>query len=180
MISVLPFSRSFKTFQFFSTVSCNDNKWKDLWIFLLFRFIWATPCENVSSGVSGQRRPRSTCTSVQSDQGLQCLLIESLDTTECMKVEKRLEWYFAHAQMIWTCPLCACSKAFICLIQPIYSWLSLSRPCLSRITAYLKVKILSLLKHGNLTTGKKILWKRGEIAPKEQFLLFSTIFSIYL
>ena len=24
----------------------------------------------------------------------------------------------------------------------------------------------------------KILWKRGEIAPKEQFLLFSTIFSI--
>ena len=30
--------------------------------------------------------------------------------------------------------------------------------------------------------GNKILWKRGEIAlnPKEQFLLFSTIFSIYL
>ena len=26
----------------------------------------------------------------------------------------------------------------------------------------------------------KILWKRGEIAPEEQFLLFSTIFSIYL
>ena len=24
----------------------------------------------------------------------------------------------------------------------------------------------------------KILWKRGEIAPQEQFLLFSTIFSI--
>ena len=51
---------------------------------------------------------------------------------------------------------------------------------LSRITAYLEVKILSLLKHKNLTTGKKKLWKRGEIAPKEQFLLFSTIFSIYL
>ena len=30
---------------------------------------------------------------------------------------------------------------------------------------YLEVKILSLLKHENLTTGKKILWKRGEIAP---------------
>ena len=27
------------------------------------------------------------------------------------------------------------------------------------------------------TTGNKILWKRGEIAPQEQFLLFSTIFS---
>ena len=24
------------------------------------------------------------------------------------------------------------------------------------------------------------MWKRGEIAPKEQFLLFSTIFSVYL
>ena len=34
--------------------------------------------------------------------------------------------------------------------------------------------------HGNLTTGNKILLKRVEIAPKEQFLLFSTIFSIYL
>ena len=57
-----------------------------------------------------------------------------------------------------------------------YSWLSLSRPRLSRITAYLEVKIWSLLKHENLITGNKILWKRGEISPKEQFLLFSTIF----
>ena len=31
------------------------------------------------------------------------------------------------------------------------------------------MKIWSLPKHENLTTGKKILWKRGEIAPKEQF-----------
>ena len=45
--------------------------------------------------------------------------------------------------------------------------------------AYLEVKIWSLFKHENLT-GNKILWKRGEIAPKEQFLLFSTIFSRYL
>ena len=28
------------------------------------------------------------------------------------------------------------------------------------------MKIWSLPKHENLTTGKKILWKRGEIAPK--------------
>ena len=67
-----------------------------------------------------------------------------------------------------------------CVYHLKYSWLSLSRPRLSRITAYLEVKIWSLPKHENLTTGKKILWKRGEIAPKEQFLLFSTIFSIYL
>ena len=37
--------------------------------------------------------------------------------------------------------------------------LSLSRPRLSRITAYLEVKIWSLPKHENLTTGKKILLK---------------------
>ena len=61
-----------------------------------------------------------------------------------------------------------------------YSWFSLSRPLLSQISAYLEVKIWSLLKHENLITGNKIFWKRGEIAPKEQFLLFSTIFSIYL
>ena len=48
----------------------------------------------------------------------------------------------------------------------LYSWLSLSRPLLSRITAYLEVEIWSLPKHENLTTGEKILWKRGEIAPQ--------------
>ena len=46
--------------------------------------------------------------------------------------------------------------------------------------AYLEANIWSLLKHENLTTGNKILWKRGEIAPKEQFLLFSALFSVYL
>ena len=56
-----------------------------------------------------------------------------------------------------------------------YSWLSLSRPRLSRITAYLEVKIWSLLKNENLITGNKILWKRGEIAP-----LFHNIFNICL
>ena len=57
-----------------------------------------------------------------------------------------------------------------------YSQLSLSRIRLSRITAYLEVKIWSLFKHENLTTGNKILWKRGEISPKEKFLLFSQYF----
>ena len=40
-------------------------------------------------------------------------------------------------------------------------------------------KIWSLYKNGNLTTDNTILWKRAEIASKEEFL-FSTIFSIYL
>ena len=45
-----------------------------------------------------------------------------------------------------------------------YSCLLLSRLRLSRITACLEVKMWSLPKHKNLTTGKKILWKRGEIS----------------
>ena len=38
-------------------------------------------------------------------------------------------------------------------------------------------EIWSLFKYENLTRGNKILWKRGEIAPTEQFLLFFTMFS---
>ena len=44
-----------------------------------------------------------------------------------------------------------------------YSWLSLSRTRLSRITAYLKVKILSLSKHENLTTSKKYCGKEEKL-----------------
>ena len=65
-------------------------------------------------------------------------------------------------------------------IQKILSWLSLSRLRLSRITAYLHVKTRSLFYDGSLTTGHKMLWKRREISPKEQFLLFPTIFSKYI
>ena len=68
-------------------------------------------------------------------------------------------------------------NSFFCFY---YSRLSLSRLGLSRITAYLEVKIWSLLEHGNLSPGNKILWMRGEIAPKEQFLPFPTIFSIHI
>ena len=40
--------------------------------------IRAALCENVCSGVCGQRRP------AQSDRGLHCPVRESLDTTECI------------------------------------------------------------------------------------------------
>ena len=69
-------------------------------------------------------------------------------------------------------------RLFLSRVKVRYSRTSLSRLRLSRITAYLEAKIWSLIKHKNLTTGNKILWKRGEIAPIEQFLLFCTIFSI--
>ena len=42
----------------------------------------------MSSGMCGQRRPRSACTSVQSDLGLCCPLTESVDTTECIHGEQ--------------------------------------------------------------------------------------------
>ena len=49
------------------------------------------------SGICVQRRPRSACVSAQSDQGLHCLLTESLDTTE-YEWRARAAWYFTHAQ----------------------------------------------------------------------------------
>ena len=57
----------------------------------------AAQCENMSSGICGQQRPRSACASAQADQGLCCPLTESLDTIECMNWEQIPRWYFAHA-----------------------------------------------------------------------------------
>ena len=50
---------------------------------------WAAPCENVSSGICGQRMPRSACASEHLDQVLYCWLPESLDTTKCMNEEHK-------------------------------------------------------------------------------------------
>ena len=50
---------------------------------------WAAPCKNLSLGICRQQRPRSACASAQSDQGLHCMLTESLDTTECKNGEQR-------------------------------------------------------------------------------------------
>ena len=52
--------------------------------------------------------------------------------------------------------MCFVILAFLEYLQ-LYSWLPLSRPRLSRITAYLEMKILSLLKHENLITCKNIV-----------------------
>ena len=58
-----------------------------------------------------------------------------------------------------------------------YSWLSLTRPRLSRITAYLEVKIWSLPKHENLTTCKKYCGKEEKWAISP---LFHNFFNISL
>ena len=46
-----------------------------------YSILLAAPCENVSSGICGQRRPRSACASAQSYQGRHCPLTESLYIT---------------------------------------------------------------------------------------------------
>ena len=54
--------------------------------------------KHVSSGICGQRRPRSACASVQSNKGFHCPLIDLFDTTECRSTHQRHCWEFAHAQ----------------------------------------------------------------------------------
>ena len=49
---------------------------------------------------------------------------------------------------------------------------SLSRPRLSRKTAYLQVEIWSLPKHENLTTGKKYCWKEENLLLRSNFSSF--------
>ena len=50
----------------------------------------AAPCKNMPLGICRQQRPRSACMSLQSDQGLPCLLTESLDATECMNGQQNV------------------------------------------------------------------------------------------
>ena len=132
------------------------------------------------------------------------------------------EWYEINYNVLMSSALClyhiTVAGCWSGDIQSLYSWLSLFRPRLYRITAYLEVKVLSLPKHENLTTGEKycgkglldmsdlqnwgkiirittfnkficnwtlevgdivkILWKRGEISPKEPIShLFHNIFT---
>ena len=56
-----------------------------------------------------------------------------------------------------------------------YSWLSLSRPRLSRITAYLEVKIWSLPKHQKLTICKKYCGKEEKLL-RSNFFFFPQYF----
>ena len=68
------------------------------------------------------------------------------------------------------------------LIQSVfskYSWLSLSRTRLSRITAYLEVKIWSLPKHENLTKKQKKKKTKKKYCGKEEKLLLRSNFSSF-
>ena len=80
---------------------------------------------------------------------------------------------------VWNTLGSRCTKSLVHWDVLRYSQLSLSRLRLSRITVYLEEKIWSLLLLRYLKSGYKILRKRGEIAPGEQFLTFSTIFQYF-
>ena len=65
------------------------------------------PCERVSSGILRQRRPRSACASAQSNQGLRCPLLESLDAIEWRAKARMIP--FARERWCESAH-CACSK----------------------------------------------------------------------
>ena len=60
--------------------------------------------------------------------------------------------------------------------MPKYSWLSLSRPRLSRITAYLEAKIWSLPIYENLTTDGKYCRKEEKLLLRSNFSSFPQYF----
>ena len=71
--------------------------------------------------------------------------------------------------------------SFQLLIQnrlKMYRRLALYRPPLSRITAYLEMKIWSLFINENLTTSNKILWKKRKIFLRSSFSPSRNIFNI--
>ena len=79
---------------------------------------WASRCESVSSGICGQRRPRSDCASAQSNQDPHCPLTEPLDTTICMSREQGLYGTLQLRRMIQICAFCAYSKTHCRLARP--------------------------------------------------------------
>ena len=70
--------------------NAHDNRNTDLASAKRHLFEWrASNNTNLSSGISGQRRPRSACAFAQSDQGLHCPLTESVATTKCINGKQR-------------------------------------------------------------------------------------------
>ena len=101
--------------------------------------ISVAPCENVSSGICGQRRPRSACASAQSDQGLPCPLTESLDPTECMNVEQMARMILCtYAGWSESARVCACSKALFAWCSPYVKYMYRINPFMPSGLFYLK------------------------------------------
>ena len=69
-------------------------------VWLCSLIVRAAPCGNVSVSICRQRRPRSACASMQSDQGIHCPQTESLDTIECFNGEQMPNYSFDMAQLL--------------------------------------------------------------------------------
>ena len=59
--------------------------------------MWAAPCEKLSPGICGQRRPDQPA-HPRSDQGILCPLSELLYTIECNNEKQRPGFDIAHVQ----------------------------------------------------------------------------------
>ena len=86
--------------------------------------VWATSCENMSSGICGQRRPRSACASAQSDLDVRCSLPESLDTIECINRGQMPGWDFPHTWDLNLYILRMLEDTFSLGTAHIYPWLT--------------------------------------------------------
>ena len=88
--------------------------------FLTVTRIWVTLCENVSSGMCGQRRPRLACASAQADQGIRCPLT--------LIGHYRMHQWRTNARM----RLCACvGWIWICILRMLEDSFSLGEVHLS-------------------------------------------------
>ena len=76
--------------------------------------------------------------------------------------------------LLHVCHLSVCLLLLlVSLVGYMYSQTSLSRTRLFRITAYLELKIWPLFYYETMTTGNKIMWKRGgAISPLFHIILY--------
>ena len=143
--------------EFFCRNDAHSFWWMDTPSFLLNIFDSCLPWKCISSTFfflffpsdSGSKRPR-----------LEQIPAANLDADDPLDDEDvcNFSWYSIHP------------------FTPTYSWLSLSRTRLSRITAYLEVKVWSLPKHEDLTTGKKYCGKEEKLLLRSNFSSFPQYF----
>ena len=88
------------------------------------QYIWAVSSKNVFWHVR-TGKPRSACTSLQSDQDLHCPQPESMDTTECIKGEQIPDETMYMQRMMWIHTFCAYSRHIFWMTRPIWSILNL-------------------------------------------------------
>ena len=100
-----------------------------IYIICLFYYCWyrrcleicVVLCENMSSGICGQRRPRSACASARSDQGFHYPLSANRIIGYFKMYEWRAKARAGPCACAWWCLFCACLEAFFRLARPVAS-----------------------------------------------------------